>query len=234
MMTLFSESAFTIVDFVAQRLIYVSWIPMVVAFITLCLSSDKERQFIRIAKISRFIYLGTITLYLSYFIFYPKGRYNSLIYPPFLVTHFLITFMHSIFWLVYGDNAISLDVKTYHSIRQAIEEKIKSRHLRHICLRGLDFGEVFGTLGFGSLAAVSLVLPIKDEVLVEDFTEDGNTYATSVTFFVYLASIGFTVYMRNREVQKRIAKEFSAQGSLIETKTEFANEKMPDRDDEHV
>ncbi|KAJ1957112.1 hypothetical protein EC988_000999 [Linderina pennispora] len=51
---------------------------------------------------------------------------------------------------------------------------------------------------------------------------------------VGFASIGLTVYMRNRDVQRRVAKEFSAQGSLIETKTEFANEKIPDRADENV
>ncbi|ORX65701.1 hypothetical protein DL89DRAFT_270758 [Linderina pennispora] len=179
-MTLFSESAFTIVDFVAQRLIYVA------VFLTLSLSSDKERQFARLAKISRAVYPGFIALNLSYFIFHLKAGYSSLLILPAYVIGPFIFFMNPVFWLVYGDDVISLDVKEYRSRRMT---------------------------------------PVKDEVL----TEGANSYAVNAGFFACLVGFGFVVYTKNKNTQKRLAEGFSPEGSLAETKAEFASEKVRDQ-----
>ncbi|ORX66475.1 hypothetical protein DL89DRAFT_270014 [Linderina pennispora] len=223
MMPFFSESAFTIVNFVAERLKYVGWIPMVAAFLTLSLSLDKERQFTRIAKISRFVHPGVVVFYISYFILHPKAGYLSLIRSSYFVRPLFLAFMNPIFWLVIGDHAISLNVKAYCSHRQAIEENIKSKVLRHICLRGLDFGEASGPFGTGLLLAVSLVFPVADKGLDEGF----GIYSAIAASFVDLVILGLIIYMNYTITQKRIAKEFSAEGGMGENKAEFADEKVP-------
>ncbi|ORX74111.1 hypothetical protein DL89DRAFT_253997 [Linderina pennispora] len=222
-MTLFSESAFTIVDFVAQRLIYVSWIPMVVAFITLCLSSDKERQFARLAKISRVLYLGVIALHLSYVILHPKAKWYSFMNPIFLVIQFFMIVSDPVFWLVYGDNAITVDVKKYRSCLMAIDELAKNELFPDFCV-------AFGTLGFGILYAVSLAIPIKDEVLTEDF----NVYTSIAAFLVTLVAFGYVVHMKKEDAQKYTVKELSAEDGVAETMAEFANEEVPDQANKQV
>ncbi|ORX68141.1 hypothetical protein DL89DRAFT_268681 [Linderina pennispora] len=142
------------------------------------LSSDKERQFTRLAKISHFVYLGAIALYTSYFILHPKVRYCSLLFLSSFVT---------------CPSAISV-------------------------LGVLHFFDALGTLGFGILFNVSMAIPVKDEAL----TGEINTYTVSVSSFIWLVSLGYIIHMKNKDIQRRLTEEFSAEGS-------FANEKVPDQ-----